>query len=64
MLTRRIALLAAVLTVAPLVGCASDETPDVEPTGDEEVPFDPTVDSEVDTEVEKGENLGFEGDES
>lgn len=62
MISSRSTLLALVLVVTPLAACASDETPDVEPT-EEDVPFDPAVDDGIDTEVEKSENLNLdEGD--
>ena len=63
MTASRTALIALVLVAAPLAACASDETRDIEPT-EEDVPFDPTVDTGVDTEVEKSENLGLDGDDA
>lgn len=63
MISPRTALIALVLVGTPLAACASDETPDVEPT-EEDVPFDPAVDDGVDTEVEKSENLNLDGDDA
>jgi len=53
----------ALATVAALTlgACASDDDPAIDaPTDDEEVPFDPTVDTGVDTNVEQSGNLGFD----
>ena len=41
--------------------CASHGDPGIDaPTDDEEVPFDPTVNTGVDTEVEQSGNLEFD----
>lgn len=63
MISPRTALITLVLVATPLASCASDEAPDVEPT-EEDVPFDPTVDDGIDTEVEKSENLNLDGDDA
>lgn len=55
--------LAPILAAAFLVpACASDEAPTEEP-GSNDDPIS-TIGDGVDTEVEQGTNLGFEGDES
>lgn len=51
----------AVLAALLVPACASDETPTDDP-GSNDDPIS-TVDDGVDTEVEQGNNAGFEGDE-
>lgn len=63
-------ILAPVAVLAILVpACASDESPTDVP-GSDDAPistssdgFDPNVDDGIDTEVEQGNNAGFEGEE-
>ncbi|MEP1125270.1 MAG: hypothetical protein ABJH68_15400 [Ilumatobacter sp.] len=64
MITVRLATVSLV-AVASLVGCASDETePAVDPPLEEDVPFDPDVGDGIDTEVERSENMGMDGDDA
>lgn len=65
MYTLRIATIGLV-AIASFAGCASDESvPTVEtPVDDEQVPFDPDVDDGIDTEVERSENMGMDGDDA
>lgn len=55
----------SLVVLASLVGCASDGTERiVETPVDEDVPFDPDVGDGVDTEVERSENMGMDGDDA
>lgn len=51
----------ALLVCVAALGCASDDAP-VDDPGSNDEPIS-TVSDGVDTEVEQGDNAGFEGDE-